>query len=124
MNQQRPINLELSTMRMTINMVASILHRIAGLGLFLLLPFMVCLLAQSLESEQQFNAIVNGESLGVKFLLTLFLAGFAYHFVAGIKHLFLDWGLGESKEGSRIWSYITFVCAIVLFIVLGAWVWL
>ncbi len=124
MNQQRPINLELSTMRMTINMVASILHRISGLGLFLLLPFMVCLLAQSLESEQQFNAIVNGDSLGVKCLLTLFLAGFAYHFVAGIKHLLLDWGVGESKKGSHVWSYFSLICAAILFIVLGAFIWL
>lgn len=123
MSQQRPVNLEIPTMRMTINMIASILHRIAGLGLFILLPFMVCLLGQSLESQESFNAIANGESAGVKVLLTVFLAGFAYHFVAGVKHLLLDWGVGESKKGSQVWSYICLFGAVILFAVFGVWIW-
>ena len=29
------------------------------------------------------------------------LAGLVYHFLAGVKHLIADWGIGESLEGGR-----------------------
>ncbi len=124
MKDQRPVNLEIPTMRMTPNMVSSILHRISGIGLFILFPYIVYLLSQSLSSQAGFDAVFSLDNVVVKIVLTFFLAGFSYHFVAGIKHLMMDWGWGETKEGLMFRSAMTIVLGGILFIGLGAWLWL
>lgn len=111
-------------MRMTPNMVSSILHRISGIGLFVLFPYIIYLLSESLSSEEGFNEIFSLESVIVKVLLTFFSAGFAYHFVAGIKHLLMDWGMFETKAGLMSRSILTIVFGGLLFIGLGAAIWL
>ena len=69
----------------------SILHRISGAALFLMLPFLLYLLDQSLASEmsyQKFQAIT-GHVL-VKIILLGLIWSFLHHFCAGIRYLLLD----------------------------------
>jgi succinate dehydrogenase / fumarate reductase cytochrome b subunit len=42
-------------------------------------------------------------------VLFVALAGLAYHFIAGVKHLVMDWGVGESLEGGRTFAKISLV---------------
>jgi len=102
----RPVNLSLATV-IEVNLkspvaVASILHRLSGILLFFVVPGLLALLNCSLVSAEGFacvKALLQGPV--AKGVLFVALAGLAYHFIAGLKHLVMDWGFAESLEGGR-----------------------
>ena len=53
MKKERPKHLDLRVIKQPLPAIASILHRISGAGLFLMLPFLIFLLDQSLVSAQR-----------------------------------------------------------------------
>ncbi len=124
----RPVNLSLSTV-LAVNMkspvaIASILHRISGVVIFLLIPVLLYVLQQSLASEAAFAAvktdILGGLVGGV--LVFVALAGLIFHLVAGIKHLIQDFGVGESLQGGRLFATLALVVSAIL--ILCAFVWM
>ena len=89
--KQRPKHLALNQIRLPLPGIVSILHRVSGAGLFLLLPFLLYLLDRSLgsaETFETFSAVV-GHPL-VKLLLMGLLWAYMHHFCAGIRFLLLD----------------------------------
>lgn len=124
MNQKRPVNLDLATMKYPAMAIASILHRISGLVLFLLLPFMLYCLALSLRNIESFahlqTLIANPYC---KILLWAFSAALIYHLLAGIRHLLMDMGFGEHLERARHTAIAVIILAIILTIFLGIWIW-
>lgn len=128
MKSNRPVNLSLSTV-LAVNMkspvaIASILHRISGVVIFLLIPVLLYVLQQSLASEAAFAAVktdILGGLVG-GFLVFVALAGLIFHLVAGIKHLVQDFGVGESLQGGRLFATLALVVSAVL--VLCAFVWM
>lgn len=124
MKDKRPVNLDISTIRLPIAAFASITHRISGVIVFIGIAGLLCLLDVSLTSEADF-ASVQAAMLApfARFLLWGVLSALVYHLVAGIKHLLLDLGIGESKEGGPRGAQITIVVSVVLIVLLGVWVW-
>jgi succinate dehydrogenase / fumarate reductase cytochrome b subunit len=121
---KRPVNLDISTIRLPIAAFASITHRISGVIVFLGIAGLLCLLDVSLTSEEDFNSVRTAAlSPFVRFLLWGVLSALAYHLVAGVKHLLLDMGIGESKEGGPRGAQITLVVSILLIAALGVWIW-
>jgi succinate dehydrogenase / fumarate reductase cytochrome b subunit len=51
------------------------------------------------------------------------LAGLLYHLIAGIKHLLMDLGFGETLRGGFIGACITLALSAVAIIVAGVWIW-
>jgi succinate dehydrogenase / fumarate reductase, cytochrome b subunit len=97
--------------------VVSILHRISGALMFLLLPFVLYLLEQSITSEISFNSMRSFVSHPLAKLIILALAwAYLHHFAAGIRHLFMDMHMALSKDGSR--HSAASVLAISLFLTL------
>ena len=97
--------------------VVSILHRISGALMFLLLPFVLYLLERSITSEISFDYLRGFASQWYIKLIILALSwAYLHHFAAGIRHLFMDMHMGLSKEGSR-YSAVS-VLAISLFLTL------
>jgi succinate dehydrogenase / fumarate reductase cytochrome b subunit len=119
---KRPVNLDLRTIHMPVAAVASITHRVSGVIVFLGIAGLLYLLDLSLASEADFNSLL---SLGpfVKFLVWGVLSALAYHTIAGVRHLFLDLGMGESKEGGPRTAVAVFIASAVLIVLLGAWIW-
>ena len=119
----RPIDLPLSQV-ISVNRspiaIASILHRISGIILFLLIPVMLWILQNSLASPESFEAIF--DNVLVRFLLWIFVAAIAYHFVMGMKHLFADMGMNEELKSGRAASMISFVIAAILIVASFVWV--
>ncbi len=109
--------------RFPIAAIASISHRIAGMALFAGIAFALYGLQVSLASEQGFNQIVGaiGSPLGMIISIGL-LAALAYHFVAGIKHLIMDQGIGETLEGGIFAARLTFLIAAILIFLAAIWV--
>lgn len=82
------------------------------------------MLDASLGSEQSFAEMKEClESPISKVVLWAVLSGLAYHTVAGIRHLIMDMGVGESLEGGRLGAKLVFVFAAVLIALAGVWVW-
>ncbi|MAR00039.1 MAG: succinate dehydrogenase, cytochrome b556 subunit [Oceanospirillaceae bacterium] len=124
MNTNRPKNLDISTIELPVSAKASILHRISGFALFFAVAFMLCALDASLESEQSFAELAAAmDSVLAKLITWGILSALGYHFVAGIKHLLMDMGIGESKEGGRTGAIVTLISGVVVVILAGVWVW-
>ena len=124
MKDNRPINLPLSQV-IAVNSkspiaMASILHRVSGIVLFLLVPVMLCILQTSLSSADSFAAVFN--HMALRFVAWIFVAATAYHFVMGIKHLLADAGMNEELKSGRTAAVISFVIAAVLIVASFVWV--
>ncbi len=81
--KQRPKHLALNQIRLPLPGIVSILHRVSGAGLFLLLPFLLYLLDRSLgsaETFETFSAVVDHPL--VKLLLMGLLWAYLHHFCA------------------------------------------
>jgi len=123
-NSNRPKNLDLTTIELPLPAKASILHRISGFALFFAVAFMLCALGASLESEQSFNELKEIMNGGLaKFITWGILSALGYHFVAGVKHLLMDMGIGETKESGRTGAIITLIAGVVVIVLAGVWVW-
>ncbi|HZX26603.1 MAG TPA: succinate dehydrogenase, cytochrome b556 subunit [Telluria sp.] len=80
----------------------SIMHRISGVLMFVLLPFILWLLDLSLKSETTFDYFKGVFSLPLVKLIVLALAwAYIAHFSAGIRHLALDLHYGGDKPSAR-----------------------
>lgn len=124
MNKNRPVNLDISTIKLPITAYVSILHRVSGVILFGVVAVLLCMLDASLESAESFAALKEGLQNPVyQFLIWGSLAALAYHTVAGIKHLIMDAGIGESLEGGQTGAKIVLIVAVVLIVLAGIWVW-
>lgn len=125
MNSKRPVNLDLTTIKLPLPAYTSILHRITGVILFVGLAFMFWAFDSSLESEAGFNAVKETlqESAFAKFVLWGLLSALAYHVVAGVKHLLMDVGIGETLEGGLKGAQLTLVVSVILVVLAGVWVW-
>ncbi len=124
MNTNRPVNLDLSTIKLPITALVSITHRVSGVVLLGGVLVLMWMLDVSLSSEEGFNSIKETLQAPIaKLVLWGVLAALAYHLVAGVRHLLMDIGIGESLEGGKRGATITVVLAIVLIILAGLWVW-
>ena len=98
----------------------SILHRISGAVLFLLLPFILYLFDQSLASElsyQNFQAFTG--NILVKIICLGLIWSFLHHFCAGIRYLLLDLEIGVEKSESNRSAIIVLIVGIALTAVVG-----
>lgn len=120
----RPVNLDIATIKLPITAYASILHRISGVFLFVAIGVMIYALDLSLSSAEGFASIaVMLDSLPAKMVVWAVLAGLIYHSVAGVKHLIMDMGYGETYEGGVLGSRITFLVSAVMIALAGLWIW-
>jgi succinate dehydrogenase / fumarate reductase cytochrome b subunit len=108
--ENRPKNLNLFTIRLPINAVVSILHRVSGVGLFLLLPLMMFALQQSLVSDASYLALHKMLSHWlVKIFLIVCSWAFFHHFYAGIRHLLQDVHWMTSLQKTRFTGRVVLV---------------
>ncbi len=124
MKNQRPVNLDISTIKLPITAIVSILHRISGVFLFAGVAVLLWMLDASLASEEQFVALQETLTNPVwQVILWAVLAALAYHLVAGVRHLFMDCGVGESLKGGRLGAMLVVGLSVVLIVLAGVWVW-
>ena len=122
----RPINVgigDLLSFRWPITAISSITHRVAGVVLFIGVAFMLYALDLSLSSEQGFISLKEMmiSPLG-KVITWGLLSALGYHFVAGIKHLLMDMGVGETLEGAQFAAKTTLFFSAVLIALAAIWV--
>ena len=118
--KKRPKNLDLMTIRLPLPGILSIIHRISGAGIFLMLPVLLWLFQASLASPDTFaqaTAVVANPL--VKLVLLGLIWFYMHHFCAGIRYLLLDMHWGVDLESARLSSKIVFGVSIVLTLIIG-----
>ena len=120
--KRRPKHLNLVKIRFPSPAIASILHRISGLFIFLLTPVLLYLFALSLQGESGFR--LAGEwlnSVFVKIALIPLIWLSVHHFIAGIRYLMLDLDIGLNRASARISALTTIAMALVLSVLTIYW---
>jgi succinate dehydrogenase / fumarate reductase cytochrome b subunit len=125
-DNSRPINVgigDLMSFRWPITAITSIAHRVSGVVLFVGVGFLLFALQMSVSSNTGFESLVAmiASPLG-KFITWGLLSALAYHFVAGIKHLLMDRGWGETLEGATLAARLTVFFSAILIALAALWV--
>ena len=124
MTDKRPVNLDIGTIDLPLPALASITHRITGVILVAGTAILLWLLDESLASEEGFNTVKTlADSFLVKLMVWGVLSALIYHSVAGIKHLIMDMGIGETLEGGQTGARLVIAVSGVLIILTGALIW-
>lgn|SRR5689334_12027154 len=122
--QTRPKNLNLTTIRLPVPALVSILHRISGFLLFLILPLVLWALQKSLQSPAGLQQVLALAAHPLSKLLLLGLAwAFLHHFLAGLRHLAMDMRWGVELAHARITSKLVLAGGLLLTIWLGVKLW-
>lgn len=124
MTKNRPKHLNLFQIRQPIAAVTSILHRISGLGLFLMLPLLIWLLDLSLRSPDSFQSLQAFVAHPLaKLLLIGLLWAFLHHFFMGIRILLIDVHVGVAKQQARQSAIAVLAASLALTLILGVKLW-
>ena len=89
--------------------IVSILHRVSGALMFLLLPFVIWLFDVGFVPAVLVKLVV----------LTLIWA-YLHHFIAGVRHLWMDATHSVTKEQGHSSAVLTLGLSVVLTVALGA----
>lgn len=120
---------DLTTYRLPPAGWVSILHRVSGVIMFLLLPFILWMFDTSVSSEISFAKFKAVFNIGVgfvpgwffKLVVLALMWAYLHHFIAGLRHLWMDVSHDAvSKEFGKSSAIVTLVLSIALTLVLGA----
>lgn len=119
---------DLPTYRLPAAGIVSILHRVSGALMFLLMPFIIWMFDTSISSEisfARFTAVFNigaGVVPGwfVKLVALALIWAFLHHFIAGLRHLWMDARHAVSKEFGKSSAVFTLAASVGLTVALGA----
>lgn len=119
---------DLTTYRLPAAGWVSILHRISGLLMFLLLPFIIWMFDASLSSELSFEGFTAAFAAGlgvfpgwfVKLVALAVIWAYLHHLIAGVRHLYMDTYHAVSKEFGASSAVVVLALSLGLTAVLGA----
>ena len=120
---------DLTTYRLPPAGIVSILHRVSGVLMFLLLPFIIWMFDTSLSSDYSFAKFKAAFNVGIGFapgwffkLVALALIwAYLHHFIAGLRHLWMDVSHSAvNKEFGNTSAIFTLGASIILTLALGA----
>jgi succinate dehydrogenase / fumarate reductase cytochrome b subunit len=122
--KKRPKYLNLFEIKLPLPGWVSILHRVSGAGLFLMLPLLIWLFGLSLGSADSYGTFkaITGHPL-VKLILLGLLWAYLHHFCMGIRILLLDMHVGIEKAQARASAIAVLVVSLALTAFLGAMLW-
>ena len=120
---------DLTTYRLPPAGLVSILHRVSGVLMFLLLPFIIWMCDTSVSSELSFARFKAAFNSGLGFVPGWFIKlvalaliwAYLHHIIAGLRHLWMDVShAAVSKEFGKSSAIATLVISIALTVILGA----
>ena len=115
--------------RLPVAGLVSILHRISGVIMFLLLPFIIWMFDKSISSELSFAKFTSAFGQGlwifpgwiVKLVVLALIWSYLHHSIAGLRHLWMDVShKAVSKEFGMNSALFTLAASLLLTVVLGA----
>ena len=124
MKKQRPVNLDLSTIKMHAAANASILHRVSGVIMVFAIGILLWTLSLSRSSAEGFaqvESLLSG--LFFKIIMLGTLSALIYHLLGGIRHLFMDLGHFEELASGNATAKLIIALWLVLTVVVGVRLW-
>ncbi|MEP5569991.1 MAG: succinate dehydrogenase, cytochrome b556 subunit [Halioglobus sp.] len=124
MKDNRPVNLDIGTMRLPITAWASITHRATGVALFVGMAVLLWMLDASLSGPEGFASVQEClDSFIAKLVIWGIVTALIYHSLAGVKHLIMDFGVGETMEGGIMAARIVIALSVVFSLLAVIWIW-
>ena len=120
---------DLPTYRLPAAGWVSILHRVSGVLMFVLMPFIIWMFDTSLSSEISFSKFRAAFNSGLWFIPGWFIKlvalaliwAYLHHFIAGVRHLWMDVShAAVTKEFGSKSAQFTLIASVLLAVVLGA----
>ncbi len=120
---------DLPTYRLPAAGIVSILHRVSGVVMFALMPFIIWMFDRSISSELSFAKFTSAFNQGlwifpgwfIKLVVLALIWAYLHHFIAGLRHLWMDVShKAVSKEFGATSALVTLVASVLLTLVLGA----
>ena len=108
--------------------IVSILHRISGALMFLLLPFVIWMFDASVTSESSYDGFTSAFAVGLgpvpgwllKLVALALIWAYLHHFIAGVRHLWMDATHSVGKAQGQTSAVFTLGAGVVLTVLLGA----
>ncbi len=124
MKKQRPVNLDLTTIKMHAAANVSILHRISGVIMVFAIGILLWTLSLSLSSAEEF-AQVKSMLDGWFFTLIIIaiISALIFHILAGIRHFMMDMGHFEELESGNASAKFSMALWAILTVVVGVNLW-
>lgn len=124
MKSPRPVNLNLFQIRFPVMAIVSILHRITGVITFLAIPLLLYILNASLLNAQSYDQTVQFCHSGLcRLALWAILVSVIYHLLAGVRHIVMDFGVGESLPPAKLSAFFVIAATLILAALSGVWIW-
>ena len=125
MKSDRPVNINpLTDYGWPFTALVSITNRVLGIVLFAGVAFGLYLLDMALASEESFVKVTALMQLTlVKSAVLFFIFSLTYHLVAGVKHLLLDFHIGDTFEAAQIGSAIVVISSVIITGIIGINLW-
>lgn len=103
-------------------------HRFSGVVMFILLPFILWLFDKSVSSEISFAQFSSAFTAGlgvfpgwlIKLVVLALIWAYLHHFMAGLRHLYMDMTHKTTKEFGRQSAAAVLVVSLGLTLILGA----
>jgi len=122
--KQRPVNLDLTTIKMHTAANASILHRVSGVIMVFAIGILLWTLSLSLSSAEGFGQVKSLlDGVFFKLIIIGILAALIYHLLGGIRHLLMDFGHFEEKESGNASAKFIIALWLILTLVVGVNLW-
>jgi len=122
--KQRPVNLDLTTIKMHPSANASILHRVSGVIMVFAIGILLWTLSLSLSSAEGFAAIQAClDGFFFKFIMFGIISALTFHILMGVRHLFMDLGHFEELASGNTSAKFAMALWFVLTVVVGVWLW-
>jgi succinate dehydrogenase / fumarate reductase cytochrome b subunit len=122
--KQRPVNLDLTTIKMHAAANASILHRISGVIMVFAIGILLWTLSLSLSSAEGFAQIKSlFDGFLFKFILLGIISALTYHLLGGIRHLIMDFGHLEELASGNASAKFIMALWLVITVLAGVWIW-
>jgi succinate dehydrogenase / fumarate reductase cytochrome b subunit len=108
--------------------IVSILHRVSGAVMFLLMPFVIWMFDASVSSEISFDGFTSAFVAGVgvlpgwffKLVALALIWAYLHHFIAGVRHLWMDVTHSVTKQFGHSSAVFTLAASVLLTLLLGA----
>lgn len=118
-SSQHPVYLDLTEIKLPKAAIMSIMHRISGVLMVLLLPLILYLVELSLSDQAGFQQVsLFFDSILVQLFFYLFVWALTHHFLAGIRFLLIDFKVGLYRpaygRNARVVLYSAPVIALII----------
>lgn len=124
MKKQRPVNLDLATIKMHPAANASILHRVSGVITVFAIAILLWALSLSLSSAEEFAQVKNLlDGFFFKIITLGIISALFYHMLGGIRHILMDMGHFEELDSGNASAKFIMALWLVFTVLAGVWLW-